>query len=195
MTTQTEGTRVPSSPQGARSVLRNEATSCFGPAAISSALSGGEPFGCGPEAAHPPTPAVALYREELGWPVIGSGMNTLLRCGERVDVITMPSGLGGQVNNSLTLLGLRAAVLEVEGSPRRWAFFCQSQPPSITNLGILPLYGVTHYGTDSLVLLPPSPACNGAGLKWVCPPAAGVTVLPMLATISVSARIAVLGRP
>lgn len=195
MTTQTEGTRVASSsPQGARSVLRNEVTSCTGPAS-SSALSGGGPFGSGPEAARPPTPAVALYREELGWPVITSGMNTLLRCGERVDVVTMPSGLGGQVNNSLMLLGLRAAVLEVEGSPRRWAFFCQSQPPSITNLGLLHLYGVNHYGTDSLVLVPPSPACNGSGLRWVCPPAAGVTVLPMLATISVSARIAVLGRP
>lgn len=193
MTTQTDGRRVAfSSPPGMRSVLRNEATSCFGPAAISSASSGGEPFGCGPEAAHPPTPAAALYREELGWPVVVSGMSTLLRCGERVDVVSMPSGLGGQVNHSLKLLSLDAAVLEIEGRPRRWAFFCQSQPPSITNLGLLHLYGVTHHSTDSLFLLPPSPACNGTGLRWVCPPAPGVTALPMLATISMSARVAVL---
>lgn len=193
MTTQTDGRRVAiPSPLGARSVLRNEATSCLGPEAISLASSGGEPFGCGPEAAHPPTPATALYREEFDWPVVVSGMDTLLRCGERVDVVSMPSGLGGQVNHSLKLLSLNAAVLEIEGRSRRWAFFCQSQPPSITNLGLLHLYGVTHYSTDFFYRLPPSPACNGTGLRWVCPPTPGVTVLPMLATISMSARVAVL---
>lgn len=193
MTTQTGEMRVAHvSPEDAQPVLRQEAAGRFMPALPVSASSGGELSRRGADAAHPPAPAVDLYIKGLDWPVMRSGVNTLLRCGERVDVVSMPSGLGGEVNHALRLLNLNAAVLEIEGPPRRWAFFCQSQPPSITNLGILPLYGVTHFSVSSYFLLPPSPACNGAGLRWVCPPVPGVTVLPMLATIAMSARVAVL---
>ena len=141
-------------------------------------------------APHPPTPAADRYAKGVDWPVMLQGNDVLLVCGQRVDIITMGSGLAGEVNNSLKLLGLNAAVLEVVGETRRWAFFCQSQPPSITNLGILYLRGVNHYSAGSLFLLPPSPESDTESLRWIAPPVPGMSNLPLIGTITSCAQTA-----
>lgn len=190
MTTQTDGTRVALSlPPGTRSVLRPEAERCT-PSTASPASSGGELLRCGAAAAHPPIPATHAYTDELDWPVLTKAGSIYLLCGQRVDIISMPSGLAGEVNNSLKLLWLDAAVLEIEGTSRRWAFFCQSQPSSITSLGVLQHRGVAHYGTGALFQLPPSPTCNSESLRWICPPRAGVTVLPSISAVVSCAQTA-----
>jgi hypothetical protein len=150
----------------------------------------GELPSIGAEAARPSSPASDLYTKSLGWPVVAEGLNVLLRCGELADVLLMPSGLGGEVNHSLKLLSLNAAVLEVAGSSRQWAFLCKSQPTSITNLGVLSLRGVAHYGEGSYFTLPPSPTCNSETLRWVYPPNAQSTVLPLVATVMSCAQTA-----
>ncbi|GLZ28084.1 hypothetical protein Lesp02_02740 [Lentzea sp. NBRC 105346] len=190
MTTQTDDRHVACSSQmSTRSVLLTEAVGCT-PSAPSSASPGGELPRHGTVATHPPTAAADLYENGLGWPVLTQGADVFLRGGQRVDIVAMPRALAGQVNNSLKLLRLDAAVLEVEGETLRWAFFCQSQPPSITNLGILSLRGVNHYGTGSLFLLPPDPTHNSETLRWICPPMSGVSVLPAIATVISCAQTA-----
>ncbi len=187
---QTDARRVASSsPAGTRSVLRPEAARCT-PHMASPASSGGELPRGGAAAAHPPIPATHLYANGLNWPVLTKATNIYLLCGQRVDIISMPSGLAGEVNNSLKLLRLDAAVLEIEGTSRRWVFFCQSQPPSMTSLGMLELHGVAHYGTNALLQLPPSPAHNSESLRWICPPIAGVSVLPSIGAVISCAQTA-----
>lgn len=190
MTTQADDMRVaPSPPLGTLPVLRYEAPSGCVPAP-STASSRGELPCIGASATHPSSPSTDLYSKGLGWPVIAEGVNVLLRCGELADVLVMPSGLGGEVNNSLKLMSLDAAVVEVVGASRRWAFLCKSQPASITNLGVLSLRGITHYGDGSYFTLPPSPTCNSETLRWVCPPRPEATVLPLVATVMSCAQTA-----
>lgn len=190
MTTQTDDRRVAHpSPTGTRSVLRPEAARCT-PDTASAASSGGELSRGGAAAAHSPIPATDLYASGLGWPVLTKGAVIYLLCGQRVDIVSMPSGLAGEVNNSLKLLGLDAAVLEIHGTSRRWAFFCQSQPSSITNLGALEHRGVAHYGTNALFQLPPSPMCNSESLRWICPPIEGESVLPLIGAVISCAQTA-----
>lgn len=189
MTTQTDEIRdacIP--PTGVLPVLRDEAAGCA-PLGPSVAL-GGESSCSGAVMTHPPSPGTSVYVDELGWPVLVQGANVLLRCGELVDVVSMPSGLAGEVNNSLKLMGLDTAVLEVVGSSRRWAFFCKAQLPSLANLGILNHRGVAHYGEGSLFTLPPSPAHKSECLHWICPPIPRKTVLPMVATVVACAQTA-----
>lgn len=190
MTTQTDSRRVAfSPPPGARSVLLTEAERCT-PTTAPPASSGGELLRGGAAAAHPPIPATHTYATELGWPILTQAGSIYLRCGQRVDIVSMPSGLAGEVNSSLKLLRLDAAVLEIEGASRRWAFFCQSQPPSIMSLGVLQLRGVAHHGMDALFQLPPSPTCNSESLRWIVPPMAGVSVLPPIGAVVACARTA-----
>ena len=190
MTTQTDGIRVALSlPPGTRPVLRSEAARCT-PHVASPASSGGELPCCGAAAAHPPIPAIHAYPSELDWPVLAKAGSVYLLCGQRVDIVSMPSGLAGEVNNSLKLLWLDAAVLEIHGTSRRWAFFCQSQPPSITNLGVLQHRGVEHYGVGALFQLPPSPTSNSESLRWICPPIAGKSVLPPISAVVSCAQTA-----
>lgn len=190
MTTHTDERRVaPSSAMGTLPVMRKEAAGSV-PSAPTPA-SGGESSTCASsEATHPQSPAADLYTKGLGWPVMVRDMNVLLRCGEVADVLLMASGLAGEVNNSLKLLGLDAAVMELTEPSRRWAFFCKSQPTSITNLGALSLHGVAHYGNGSLFTLPPSPTCKSDSLRWICPPTPGATVLPLIATVVMCAQTA-----
>lgn len=190
MTTQTNGRRVAFSlPPGTRSVLRPEVERCT-PGTASAASSGGELLRGGAAATHPPIPATHAYAAELAWPVLTKAESIYLLCGQRVDIISMPSGLAGEVNNSLKLLWLDAAVLEIEGASRRWAFFCQSQPPSLTSLGVLQHRSVAHYGTNALFQLPPSPTCNSESLRWICPPVAGASVLPSISAVVACAQTA-----
>lgn len=189
MAPQTDETRVVhASPTDALPVLRSEAARCT-PHMASPASSGGELPRGGAAAAHPPIPATNLYASGLSWPVLTKGANIYLLCGQRVDIVSMPSGLAGDVNNSLRLLWLDAAVLEIEGTSRRWAFFCQS-PSTITNLGALEHHGVAHYGTNALFQLPSSPFCNSESLSWICPPIAGVSVLPSIGAVISCAQTA-----
>ncbi|MCP2248155.1 hypothetical protein LX86_006931 [Lentzea aerocolonigenes] len=122
--------------------------------------------------------------------MLTKGASIYLLCGQRVDIVSMPSGLAGEVNNSLKLLGLDAAVLEIQGTSRHWAFFCQSQPPSITSLGALEHRGVRHYGTNALFQLPPSPSCDSESLRWICPPIEGLSVLPLIGAVVSCAQTA-----
>lgn len=191
MTTQTDDRRLArTSLTGTLPVLRSETASSSIPLARSAVSTGGELLRIGAAATHPPIPATECYTVDMGWPVIAKGANVLLRCGERADVLLMPSGLGGEVNHSLKLLSLNAAVLEIVGASRQWAFFCKSQPASLTNLGILALRGVTHHGDGSYFTLPPSPSCSDEALRWVCPPVPEATVLPQIATVVTCAQTA-----
>lgn len=191
MTTQTDARRVAVlSPAGTRSVLRSEAVRCT-PTAASPASSGGGVRRSGAVAPHPSNLVIHDYAVGVSWPTIKGAEGTFLVCGQRVDVISMPSGLAGEVSNSLKQLWLDAAVLEITGTTgRRWAFFCQAQPPSITSLGILELRGVTHHGGTALFQLPPDPMGSSNCLRWICPPLPGTTMLPLVATVIACAQTA-----
>ena len=190
MTAQTDDRRIArASLTGTLPVLRPETVGDV-PLARSAVSAGGELLRTGSSATHLSPPTTSRYAVDMGWPVILNGANPLLRCGERADVLLMPSGLGGEVNHSLKLLSLNAAVLEVVGTSRQWAFFCKSQPASITNLGILSLRGVVHHGDGSYFTLPPNPSRGSDALRWVCPPVPGATVLPLIATVVSCAQTA-----
>jgi hypothetical protein len=192
MTTQTDARRVAlSSPAGTRSVLRPEAEGSGMPVPSLTASSGGELPRCGAAAAHPTNPATRFYASGVSWPVVENAEGTFLLCGQRVDIVSMPSGLAGEVNNSLKQLWLDTAVLEIEVTSHwRWAFCCQAQPPGLTNMGILELHGVTHHGMNALFQLPASPADRSNCLRWICPPVPNTTVLPLVATVVACAQTA-----
>lgn len=191
MATRTEDRRFAlGSPLGALPVSRNEVENST-PEALSTGCAGSESPRGGIAATCSPRPAVSLYANGLGWPTLVRGNNVMLRCGDIVDVVWMTSALGGEVNHHLKLLRLDASVLEVRGSTRRWAFFCQSQPPSITNMPTLSLHGVAHFGSGSLFSLPPSPTCNSESLHWISPPMPGTFGLPSVATVASCALTAI----
>lgn len=189
MTKQADSRRdARTSPAGMRSALPTEADDVT-PDASPVASAGGEMHRCGTEAPHPPTPATDLYAS-LGWRVLTKSNNVLLACGRGVDIVTVSSELASEVHNSLRMLGLDVAVLEVRGESVRWAFFCQTPPLSLTSLGEFSLRGVNHYGTSALFLLPPSPESNSESLRWIRSPAVGVTVLASIYAITACAQTA-----
>lgn len=121
----------------------------------------------------PLSPAAAFYVDGLGWPIAIQAHGIMLRCGEVVDVLAMPIGLGAEVNHVLSVNLIPVPIMEVRGQGRsRWAFFCEagSLSTKATTLGVLSLHQVVHFGAGNDLPLPSSPSANGAALRWVVEP-------------------------
>lgn len=119
-------------------------------------------------------PTAAPYAEDLGWPVTMQANEVVLRCGDVLDIVTMPIGLAGEVNHILKLHNVDVPVMEVKGPRGTWAFFCQPRLLSSSGKqampGLLGLHGVTHFGFEAQVPLPPGPSCDSETLRWVVGP-------------------------
>lgn len=122
----------------------------------------------------PLPPAAAPYADDLGWPVTMQANELVIHCGDVLDIVTMPAGLAGEVNHILKLHSVDVPVMEVKGAHSTWAFFCQPRLLSSSGKqampGLLGLHGVTHFGLDAQVPLPPSPTCESEALRWVVKP-------------------------
>lgn len=154
----------------------------------------GLPDGGTAAARSPLSPAAALYAVGLGWPVSLQADEVVIECGEVLDVMSMPVGLAGEVNHLLKLHRLQAPIMEVPGTGRTWAFFCEPRrlPDGERAMAMLAVHRVIHFGGGARVPLPPSPTCDGAALRWIVPPPLGAPdPLPPWAALASCALIAV----
>lgn len=122
----------------------------------------------------PLVPTAAYYAEAFGWPIAMVAHDIMLVCGEVVDALVMPAGLGGEVNHLLRGIRLYAPVVESRDNDGRltWAFLCEPRECS-RPAGALAHHGVKHFGPGTMVRLPLSAGCGSGTPRWVAQPKGG----------------------
>lgn len=135
--------------------------------------------------ARSPLLAAKLYADVLGWPVAVQGAEVVVTCGGILDITTMPSDLGADVDRLLRVHGNPAPVMEVRGTspehPRSWAFVTASaradHDDTVTTLAV---HRVDHFGEGAYIPLPPSPTNGRTLLRWLMPPSLNTDVRRLL---------------
>ena len=141
------------------------------------------PVGSGPtdatrQLARSPLLAAKLYADVLAWPVAVLGAEAVVTCGEILDITTMPSDLGADVDRVLLAEGFPTPIMEVRSlapeHPRSWAFVSASARGDHDDLlTAFAVHKVDHFGDGAYIPLPPSPAYVRTLLRWVTPPSLG----------------------
>jgi hypothetical protein len=139
----------------------------------------------------PLIPTAAYYAEAFGWPIAMDVDDIVLVCGEVVDALVMPAGLGGEVNHLLKVNRLYAPVVELREDDERltWTFLCEPRECN-RPAGALVHHGVKHFGAGALVQLPLSAGCGSGTPRWVAQPRGGedATLPPWMSIFSCACK-------
>jgi hypothetical protein len=118
------------------------------------------------------TSVLADYVNAFGWSVAVSNGAVMLDCGRTVDVVTMPMGLGGEVNHILMTHGLTTPVFATNQEAHHWAFLTVPKPLDANDAAIrsLSLHHVKHLGSGQSVRLPADTGRRDSLPRWIVPP-------------------------
>lgn len=100
----------------------------------------------------------------LGWPIAINAEGVFLPASHDIVGLTVPAGLGGEVNTEIIRREIRVPIIAVPGGPSRWVFLVQ--PP--TSLPGLPVSVGLMSGT-ARIPLPPTEIGNEP-VRWICEP-------------------------
>lgn len=100
----------------------------------------------------------------LSWPIAINAEGVFLPASHDIVGLTVPAGLGGEVNTEIVRREIHAPIVAVPGKPCRWVFLVQ--PP--TSLPGLPV-SVGLMSGNARIPLPPT-EIGDEPVRWICEP-------------------------